>query len=119
MKCDYCGNSAALVGGDVIYPHRPDLHDKRFYNCAACRAYVGCHPGTDKPLGRLANAELRNAKQKAHAAFDPVWQSRRISRKAAYKQLARRLGIDANDCHIGMFDIARCMHVVLLYGDAA
>ena len=31
-------------------------------------AYVGVHKGTDKPLGRLANAELRYWKKRAHAA---------------------------------------------------
>lgn len=59
--CPYCGKDSVLVNGHVIYPHRPDLLEKKFYWCKPCDAYVGCHPGTANPLGRLANAELRRA----------------------------------------------------------
>lgn len=34
MNCDYCNNEVELVGGDAIYPHRPDLHALKFYYCA-------------------------------------------------------------------------------------
>lgn len=61
MICDYCNKDAELVGGDIIYPHRPDLYELKFYYCAVCEAWCGCHRGTTKPLGRLANAELRQA----------------------------------------------------------
>ena len=64
------------------------------------------------PLGRLANAELRRAKSAAHAAFDPLWKSKRMKRRDAYGWLARELGISRDNCHIGMFDIAACRAVV-------
>lgn len=64
------------------------------------------------PLGRLANAELRQAKRAAHAAFDPLWQSRRMSRRSAYAWLAQQLGIAVEDCHIGMFDTESCQRVI-------
>jgi len=60
MKCDYCQQQAKLVTGDIIYPHRPDLYSKKIWHCEPCRAWVGTHKGTVKPLGRLANAELRS-----------------------------------------------------------
>ena len=41
LKCPYCGKDAALVTGDKIYPHRPDLYDRNFWLCTACDAYVG------------------------------------------------------------------------------
>ena len=116
--CPYCNQPAALVTGAVIYPHRPDLHHKMFWQCKPCKAFVGCHDkgvgqgdGT-KPLGRLANAELRQWKQRAHAAFDPVWKARHMSRRDAYAWLAGQLGIKAEDCHIGMFDVDQCRAVV-------
>ena len=117
MKCPYCASSAEMVSGDVIYPHRPDLFDKNFWRCDPCGAYVGCHPvgpGHDgtRPLGRLANAELRRAKQAAHAAFDPIWKNREMSRANAYRWLANRLAIPSADCHIGVFDIPQCKAVV-------
>jgi hypothetical protein len=118
ISCPYCGALAILVGGDVIYPHRPDLASKKFWQCAPCGAYVGCHEaghgqgdGTT-PLGRLANAELRKAKSAAHAAFDPLWKSRRMTRKEAYAWLASALKIDPDDAHIGMFDVGQCRAVV-------
>ena len=61
VLCDYCKNSANLVGGKIVYPHRKDLYSKKFWHCKGCEAYVGAHKGspTYKPLGRLANKELR------------------------------------------------------------
>lgn len=110
--CPYCEAVSELVGGDVIYPHRPDLANKWFYRCLPCDAYVGCHPGTQKPLGRLANAELRRAKSRAHAAFDPLWKNGPMKRSHAYQFLSKRLGIPVQDCHIGMFDLETCQKVL-------
>lgn len=112
MHCPYCCGEAELVTGQAIYPHRPDLAHKRFYRCHSCDAYVGCHPGTTKPLGRLANASLRQAKQRAHKSFDPLWKTGRMKRGQAYAWLAQQLGIPKQDCHIGMFDEDTCERVV-------
>ena len=110
--CPYCGSEAELVTGREIYPHRLDLYAKKFYQCEPCDAYVGCHPGTENPLGRLADIELREAKMRAHAAFDPIWKSGNKKRGSAYAWLADQLGIDQKDCHIGMFDVDMCQRVV-------
>lgn len=116
MNCDYCGRPAQYVGGDVVYPHRPDLYDKKFWVCQPCDARVGCHSHGDgkTPLGRMANAELRAAKQEAHAAFDPLWKTGERSRSDAYSLLSYRLGINKKDCHIGLFDIPTCRKVVVI-----
>lgn len=110
--CPYCNQPAPLVTEKEVYPDLPWLHDKSFYMCAPCGAYVGCHDGTTRPLGRLANAELRIAKMAAHAAFDPLWKSRLYTRRAAYSWLAKKLGIERDDCHIGGFDVETCRRVV-------
>ena len=73
--CPYCNEDAVLTTGTVLYPHRPDLATKHFWMCWKDKAWVGCHPHSDAPLGRLANADLRRAKMAAHAAFDPLWRS--------------------------------------------
>lgn len=109
--CPYCGEDAAPVTGQEIYPHRADLWEKRFFLCKPCGAYVGCHPD-GKPLGRLANAALRKAKQKAHAAFDPLWRSGKMKRSHAYSWLAKQLGIPKEKTHIGGFDEAMCAKVL-------
>ena len=110
--------SPRLTNGGEIYPHRPDLYGKFFYQCAPCDAYVGCHPtGNGKsPLGRLTDKELRKAKSDAHAAFDPLWRNGAMSRHQAYKYLAQELGIQQDKAHIGMFDIAQCKRVVQIAG---
>lgn len=121
VTCPYCGCDAELVGGAEIYPHRADLHGQWFWRCAPCVAYVGCHKPNPKmgfdgtqPLGRLANAELRKAKTEAHAAFDPLWKTGKLSRRKAYAWLAGSLGIPISECHIGEFDVTTCARVVSL-----
>jgi|WetSurMetagenome_2_1015567.scaffolds.fasta_scaffold1201624_2 hypothetical protein len=112
LKCPYCTNTAELVTGAVIYPRRPDLSHKLFWSCSPCGAYVGCHPGTSNSLGRMANAELRQARSNAHAWFDRIWQAREMSRSKAYAWLAKRLGLPVEKAHIGMFDAEMCRRVV-------
>ncbi len=99
--CPYCGAEATFETGAVIYPHRPDLATKVFWACLPCDAWTGCHPGTEKRMGRLANAATRRLKQSAHRAFDPIWQSGRMSRTKAYVWLQGQLGLSRRDCHIG------------------
>lgn len=117
--CPYCDQPAELVTGQDVYPHRRDLWTKRFWACDPCDARCGCHGNTDQPLGRLANAELRQARMRAHAAFDPIWKRGKKGRSAAYKWLADQLGIEPKDCHIGMFDVETCGRVVSICGTAS
>jgi len=118
--CRYCEKPARLLKfGDEGYPYqRKDFGPT--WTCVPCRAWVGCHPGTQKALGRLADAELRAAKIAAHAAFDPLWRrkmardgcSKTQARKAAYLWLSRQLGTPARKTHIGYFDLDQCRKVV-------
>jgi len=118
--CPYCNAPAENVDGQIIYPHRPDLADKRFWRCEPCKAYVGCHMKSKAPFGRLADAELRTAKVVAHAFFDPLWRakqardglSKKKARGKAYRWLAGELKINPADCHIGLFDPAMCRRAV-------
>lgn len=110
--CPYCGGSAEFVGGDVIYPHRPDLAEKRFWRCEPCGAWVGCHPGESTPLGGLANGPLRRARMAAHTAFDALWKSRLTTRGEAYRALSEALGIEPQKTHIGHFDEPTCVRVI-------
>ena len=110
--CPYCGNKSDGVTGQVVYPHRPDLHNKWFYRCVLCDAYVGCYSDIKNSLGRLANAELRKYKSMAHRAFDPIWKTKAMKRSDAYKALAAEMRIQPSECHIGMFDEKTCDKVV-------
>jgi hypothetical protein len=118
MKCPYCGNDAELLTGREIYPHRQDLFGLKFWACLPCIAWVGTHKNSkdNAPLGILANPQLRIAKMKAHAAFDPLWRSGKMSRKQAYSWLSKALDIPKEEAHIGMFNAEMCMRVVKAVG---
>lgn len=108
VKCPYCGKQAEFVDSIEIYGKSYGMA----YLCRGCDAYVGCHKGTDKPLGRLANHELRKWKMRAHAAFDLLWKCRFMRRWQAYAWLADELNVPAEQCHIGMFDVDMCQKAI-------
>lgn len=117
--CRYCSNPAHLTRpGEAGYPYRADYGP--VWMCVPCDAWVGCHKGTTNALGGLANAELREWKQKAHAAFDPLWQakirrdqcSKSHARRAGYKWLSEQLGIAFKKTHIGYMSVDECKRVV-------
>ena len=116
MKCQYCGKETELVDSGVIYGKSYGL----IYRCCPCDAYVGCHPRTYKPLGTVANKELREWRKKAHSIFDPMWKakikrdkcSKLVARNAAYKWLAEQLNLPVEDTHIGMFNVEQCKRVI-------
>jgi len=116
--CPYCDIPAQLVKGNVIYPNNTYLHNRSYWQCPICKAYVGCHKKTIQPLGRLANSELRKWKVKAHQSFDPLWKSGPEkyfkSRTKAYKWLSNELNLRPSKCHIGMMGISMCKKVVLV-----
>lgn len=118
--CRYCHQPAVLTRyGEAEYPYRNGDYGP-MWACTPCKAWVGCHRGTEKPLGGLANAELRQWKIKAHAAFDPLWQgkmrrdkcSKKAARTAGYRWLAMKLKIDVKLCHIGYMNVDECRRVV-------
>lgn len=110
--CPYCKKPATLVTGEEIYPLREDLRDIKIWSCNPCGARVGCHNGTNKAKGTLANAETRHWRMEAHAAFDPIWRDGDKDRFHAYRWLAKELSINPNKCHIGSFDRFMCERVI-------
>jgi hypothetical protein len=122
LMCAECGETEmTCVTGDVIYPHRTDLHAKWFWRCA-CGAYVGCHRDTQEPMGTPAGPATRRARGEAHAAFDALWKRKvardgvsvKEARQAGYAWLAQQMGLDLEDTHIGRFTADQCAQVVAL-----
>lgn len=115
VLCDYCGRPALLVDSEMVYRRSYG----KIWFCSTCQAWVGVHKGTDNPLGRLANAELRYWKRKAHAAFDPLWRDKEMrTRKAAYEWLADEMGLPLEQTHIGMFNVEQCKQVIQICKEA-
>ncbi len=106
MNCSYCGNPATYCSNEVVYglPYGkwPMIW---FCACQPSYAYVGCHTGTNRPLGTMANAHLRSKRVIAHAAIDPIWEAGLLSRKEVYAWLSDELGYEV---HVAESDIAGC-----------
>jgi len=110
--CPYCGKVAVMVTGKRLYPDREDLYRRKFLRCEPCDAHVGIDPITKYPLGFLADARTRRARMKAHKAFDPIWEKTPFTRTQAYRWLAEKLDMTADECHIARFDVETCKKVV-------
>ena len=109
--CPYCGRPTELIDSAEVY------HGYSFgpiYICRQCDAYVGCHKGTTRAMGRLANADLRKWKHQAHEAFDKLWkgEGKIMNRHQAYKFLSEKLGLPPKYTHIGMFKPETCKKVI-------
>jgi hypothetical protein len=72
-------------------------------------------------MGTPAGSATRRARGEAHAAFDALWQRkmrrgtpRKEARNAGYAWLAREMGLDVEDTHIGSFTKEQCERVVEL-----
>lgn len=110
--CPFCRSTVSLVNSAKVY-HRSY---GSIYLCDSyphCDARVGCHPNSNKPLGTLADRELRQWRSLAHRHFDPLWKSGIFkSRNAAYKWLARAMGLPPALTHIAMFDKRQCQRAI-------
>jgi len=91
------------------------------YLCRPCKAWVGVHKDTNEALGRLANAELREAKKEAHFYFDKLWSykikqgiKKGTARSKAYAWLSEEMAVPITETHIGYFDLHMCKKVVNL-----
>ena len=78
------------------------------YSCPVRGCTVACWSGdTSTP----ADAATREARQKAHAALERLWNSGRFKRGYVYSKLARVMGKRKGDTHVGMFNRAECLFV--------
>lgn len=110
-SCPYCGAPTQLVDDTEIYGRS---FGTRCYVCRPCGAWVGCHKGTDRALGRIADKNLRELKHNAHEAFDPIWKEGYLPRSAAYEVLSVAFGLSPEQTHIGMFNEDMCRIVIKL-----
>ena len=109
--CPYCGAKPELIDSAEIY------NGKSFgpiYICRPCGAYVGVYENTNKPLGRLADAKLRELKKQAHEVFDQIWKLKFKRRYYAYRWLSEQLQRPYDYTHIGMMDEETCKKVIIL-----
>ena len=115
--CRYCGGVIRLVPARKIYGASTDrlgLAGENISLCQNCNARVGCHKGTNRPLGNVANEVLRLKRRETHQVFDAFWQGNGMSRTKAYKWLAAQMRLSEKDAHIGGFEMDQCQKVIEL-----
>lgn len=115
--CRYCGGVIRPVPAETVYRASADrlrLKGETIYQCQNCGARVGCHKGTPRPLGNVANEILRLKRIETHQAFDALWKRKHMSRTAAYKWLARKMRLSEESAHIGGFEMDQCQRVIEL-----
>ena len=119
--CPYCNCTTVLVPGDIIYPHktndqpRPQYLDKFYYQCVENNDhYVGTYADNITSLGRIADAALRQWKNKGHLTFDPLWKTKKLfrSQQEAYDWLSQKMNLPLAHTHFGMFTIEQCIEAI-------
>lgn len=108
MNCPYCDKKAKWCENKEKYGRN---YGKSYmcYFCKDCDAYVGCHNNTRKPLGTMANAELREWRKKTHALIDPLWKDKQMTRKQMYRLLKDGLG---REIHVAESNIEQCKEII-------
>ena len=103
--CRYCGGKIRVVPAEQIYgkaaAERLNLQTEYIHQCQNCNARVGCHKGTKRPLGSVANETLRLKRMETHHVFDSFWRRKGMTRTQAYRWLAKKLDLPVKRTHIG------------------
>lgn len=110
--CPKCGKDGKRVDSSIVYGK--SYGDIWHCDCEPDGVYVGINKRSGRPLGTMADKELREYRKQAHAAFDPLWKEHVMSRSKAYEWLSNAMNIESHFCHIGMFDVEQCKIVIEL-----
>lgn len=113
VYCPYCHGRAVLRPASYVYGNR--ARDESLYVCKnypECDAYVSVHAGTTRPMGTLANKELRSARHRAHQLFDQIWKTGIMSRSQAYLWMRNKFGLNAAHGHIAKFSDYYCEQLI-------
>ena len=108
MKCPYCKKEAIWCDNSIIYGRNIGVSHKIYY-CKNCGASVGCHNNTRVPLGRMANAKLRQKRIDTHNVVDDYWRYGEYTRDEVYNKLKNYFGFSV---HIGNCNIKMCDTII-------
>lgn len=105
--CPYCHKTdIKLMTQEEFYGQ--DYGRGKLYVCQNCSARVGCHKGTDMPMGSLSDEELRKLRSEIHKIIDPQWETRE-ERKKLYAKLGEKYGAPF---HIGFLNNERARFIL-------
>lgn len=120
IYCPYCGAKAALHSASYVYGETANGSDL-LYVCdryPKCNSYVAAHRKSKKPMGTLANGDLRNKRIQAHRAFDWIWKSGLMTKWQAYKWMQSKLGLSDKQAHIAKFSEYMCDRLIVICNEA-
>ena len=83
-------------------------------NYPSCDSYVKMNNQTGRPLGTMANKQLRSLRIEAHIQLYRLYADGSMSRDEAYEWMAAVLNIPRQDAHIGLFQEYYCRKVIAL-----
>ena len=115
--CPYCGAKAELRPANAIYGRNDRSNGKHLYVCRnypKCDAYVAAHHASKKPMGSLANGDLRHLRKVAHIELNKFQHRSGMTKWAAYVWLAAKLGLSSEEAHIGKFSEDLCKQTIRL-----
>lgn len=78
-----------------------------------CDAYVSAHKNNLRPMGTLANGELRHKRIIAHRALEAYRTKTRMSKWSIYLWMQGKLRLDARHTHIAMFTEEQCDQLII------
>ena len=113
MRCPYCGASVVFRSAEGIY--KQDTYKTMLFVCRnypKCDAYVRVHPGTQTPVGTMANGKLRAMRNTAHHYFDMIHKSGIMTKNEAYQWLAYKVCAPLSQAHIGFMGEYYCQQVI-------
>ena len=113
--CPYCNCNTTLVTDKDIYGSNSTYGGKYFRCISNPDHYVGTYSDNKRSLGRLADRELRQWKMKGHRSFDPLWKEKPRhlpSQATAYNWLAKKMNLEIEKTHFGMFTIEQCQEAI-------
>jgi ssDNA-binding Zn-finger/Zn-ribbon topoisomerase 1 len=120
LLCPECG--APMVLRTTTKHYYGNGQPRKFYGCTRypeCGGAHGAHPNGE-PIGIPADAETKRARMAAHDAFDRLWKGElggTMTRKQAYRELQRVMGMTEEQAHIGRMDKQQCARLVELLGE--
>ncbi|CAA2409919.1 Phage protein [Xanthomonas phage Bosa] len=111
--CDCCGEPLVVLVNNTVVYGRPCGDWPWIYLCMSCEAFVGCHPYSVFPLGRMADRETRQMRRQLHAMIDPLWNTPAMSRGEVYSMMAKMMGTPT--FHIGELSREECLRANQLF----
>ena len=115
LYCPYCKRPGVLRPAAYVYGDNNLDPEKYLYVCSgypSCDSYIGAHKKSMRPMGTMADSNLRNKRIEAHRALDAIWKNGYMTKHSTYIWLQNRLNLREKDTHIGKFSYYLCEQTI-------